>query len=71
MQEKDIVQSLSNLKRVVETQVDLSYFNSIVGQVFSDQKVYANIQSDVQFINQIGGQLFKDRKSTRLNSSHT
>ena len=58
MQEKDIAQSLSNLKKVVETQVDLSYFNSIVGQVFSDQKVYANIQSDVQFINQIGGQLF-------------
>jgi len=58
MQEKDIAQNLSNLKKVVETQVDLSYFNSIVGQVFSDPKIYANIQSDVQFINQIGGQLF-------------
>ena len=58
MQEKDIAQNLSNLKKVVETQVDLSYFNSIVGQVFSDPKIYANIQSNVQFINQIGGQLF-------------
>ena len=66
MQEKDIAQSLSNLKKVVETQVDLSYFNSIVGQVFSDQKVYANIQSDIQFINQIGGQLFNYFNNTYL-----
>ena len=54
----DISTNLNNLKLVTSTQVDLSYFNSLVGQVFSDPGVYANIQSDVQFINQIGGQLF-------------
>ena len=55
---KDITRSLNELKLITSTQVDLSYFNSLVGQVFSDPSVYANIQSDVQFINQIGGQLF-------------
>ncbi len=55
---KEITRSLNELKLITSTQVDLSYFNSLVGQVFSDSSVYANIQSDVQFINQIGGQLF-------------
>ena len=55
---KDITRSLNELKLITSTQVDLSYFNSLAGQVFSDPSVYANIQSDVQFINQIGGQLF-------------
>ena len=55
---KDITRSLNELKLITSTQVDLSYFNSLVSQVFSDPNVYANIQSDVQFINQIGGQLF-------------
>ena len=55
---KDITRSLNELKLITSIQVDLSYFNSLVDQVFSDPSVYANIQSDVQFINQIGGQLF-------------
>jgi hypothetical protein len=50
--------NLDNLKLVTTTQVDLSYFNSIVGYLFKDPSVYANITSDVQFINQIGSQLF-------------
>ena len=55
---KDISTNLNDLKLITSTQVDLSYFNSLVSSVFSDQSIYANIQSDVQFINQIGGQLF-------------
>jgi len=54
----DIATKLNDLKLVTSTQVDLSYFNSLGSQVFSDPNVYANIQADVQFINQIGGQLF-------------
>ena len=54
----DIATKLNDLKLVTSTQVDLSYFNSLASQVFSDPNVYANIQADVQFINQIGGQLF-------------
>ena len=55
---KDIGANFNDLKLVTATQVDLSYFNSLAGQVFSDPAIYANIQSDIQFINQIGGQLF-------------
>ena len=55
---KDISTNLNDLKLITSTQVDLSYFNSLVSSVFSDPTIYANIQSDVQFINQIGGQLF-------------
>ena len=55
---KDISTNLNDLKLITSTQVDLSYFNSLAGSVFSDPGIYANIQSDVQFINQIGGQLF-------------
>ena len=55
---KDISSNLNDLKLITSTQVDLSYFNSLVSSVFSDPTIYANIQSDVQFINQIGGQLF-------------
>ncbi len=55
---KDISTNLNDLKLITSTQVDLSYFNSLAGSVFSDPSIYANIQSDVQFINQIGGQLF-------------
>jgi hypothetical protein len=55
---KDIQISLTDLKVITSTQVDLSYFNSLVGAIFSDESIYANIQSDVKFINQIGGQLF-------------
>lgn len=55
---KDIGTNLKDLKIITTTQVDLSYFNILVGQVFSDPSIYANIQSDVQFINQIGSQLF-------------
>ncbi|RTK93881.1 MAG: hypothetical protein EKK61_00525 [Rickettsiales bacterium] len=55
---KDISTNLNDLKLITSTQVDLSYFNSLVGAVFSDPSIYASIQSDVQFINQIGGQLF-------------
>jgi len=55
---KDIQKSLTDLKVITSTQVDLSYFNSLVSSVFSDPSIYASIQSDVQFINQIGGQLF-------------
>ena len=55
---KDIATNLKDLKIITTTQVDLSYFNILVGQVFSDPSIYANIQSDVQFINQIGSQLF-------------
>jgi hypothetical protein len=55
---KDVATSLNDLKLITSTQVDLSYFNSLASQVFSDPGMYANIQSDVQFINQIGGQLF-------------
>jgi hypothetical protein len=54
----DIATTLSDLKLVTSTQVDLSYFNHLAGQIFSDSTLYANIQSDIQFINQIGGQLF-------------
>lgn len=50
--------NLDNLKLVTATQIDLSYFNSIVGYVFKDPSIYASVTSDVQFINQIGGQLF-------------
>lgn len=53
-----IVQNLLNLKIVTQTQVDMSYFNTIANQVFSDSNIYANIQSDVMFINQMGTQLF-------------
>ena len=55
---RDVATTLTDLKLVTSTQVDLSYINSLASQVFSDQKAYANIQSNVQFINQIGGQLF-------------
>ena len=55
---RDVTTTLTDLKLVTSTQVDLSYINSLAPQVFGDQKVYANIQSDIQFINQIGGQLF-------------
>ena len=55
---KDISTNLNDLKLITSTQVDLSYFNSLVSSVFDDPSIYANIQSDVQFINQIGGQLF-------------
>lgn len=55
---KDISTNLNDLKLITSTQVDLSYFNSLVSSIFSDPGIYANIQSDVQFINQIGGQLF-------------
>jgi hypothetical protein len=55
---KDISSNLNDLKLITSTQVDLSYFNSLVSSIFSDPSIYANIQSDVQFINQIGGQLF-------------
>jgi len=55
---KDISSNLNDLKLITSTQVDLSYFNSLVSSVFSDPSIYASIQSDVQFINQIGGQLF-------------
>jgi len=55
---KNVTTSLNDLKLVTSTQVDLSYFNSLANQVFSNPTVYANIQSDIQFINQIGGQLF-------------
>lgn len=55
---KDISSNLNDLKLITSTQVDLSYFNSLASNVFSDPSIYANIQSDVQFINQIGGQLF-------------
>ena len=55
---KDISTNLNDLKLITSTQVDLSYFNSLASNVFSDPSIYANIQSDVQFINQIGGQLF-------------
>ncbi len=55
---KDISTNLNDLKLITSTQVDLSYFNSLVSSVFSDPSIYASIQSDVQFINQIGGQLF-------------
>jgi hypothetical protein len=55
---KDISTNLKDLKIITTTQVDLSYFNIIAGQVFSDPNIYANIQSDVHFINQIGSQLF-------------
>jgi len=64
----DIATNLNNLKLVTSTQVDLSYFNSLAGQVFSDQTVYANIQSDIQFINQIGGQLFNYFSSSDPNT---
>ena len=55
---KDISTNLNDLKLITSTQVDLSYFNSLVSSVFDDPNIYASIQSDVQFINQIGGQLF-------------
>ena len=55
---KDISTNLNDLKLITSTQVDLSYFNSLASNIFSDPSIYANIQSDVQFINQIGGQLF-------------
>jgi len=55
---KDISTNLKDLKIITTTQVDLSYFNILVGQIFSDPSIYASIQSDVQFINQIGSQLF-------------
>ena len=55
---KDISTNLNDLKLITSTQVDLSYFNSLVSSVFDDPSIYASIQSDVQFINQIGGQLF-------------
>jgi hypothetical protein len=55
---RDVTTTLTDLKLVTSTQVDLSYINSLAPQVFGDPKIYANIQSDVQFINQIGGQLF-------------
>jgi hypothetical protein len=55
---KDISTNLNDLKLITSTQVDLSYFNSLVSSVFSDPSIYASIQSDVQFINQIGSQLF-------------
>jgi len=49
---------LSDLKLVNNTQVDLSYFNSLAPQVFSTPSTYSTIPSDIQFINQMGGQLF-------------
>ena len=52
------VQNLPNLKIVTQTQVDLSYFNSVVAQVFSQPSIYASIPSDVQCINQNGSYLF-------------
>ena len=55
---KDISTNLNDLKLITSTQVDLSYFNSLVSSVFDNPSIYASIQSDVQFINQIGGQLF-------------
>lgn len=54
----DIQTSLKSFKLISATQVDLTYFNSIAPQVFSDSKPYSVIQSDVQFINQIGATLF-------------
>jgi hypothetical protein len=64
----DIATKLNDLKLVTSTQVDLSYFNSLGSQVFSDPNVYANIQADIQFINQIGGQLFNYFSSPDLNT---
>ena len=64
----DIATKLNDLKLVTSTQVDLSYFNSLGSQVFSDPNVYANIQADVQFLNQIGGQLFNYFSSPDLNT---
>lgn len=55
---KDINNNLNDLKLITSTQLDLSYFNSLVKDVFTDSTIYANIQADVQFINQIGGQIF-------------
>jgi len=52
------VQNLPKLKVVTQTQVDLSYFNSVVGQVFSEPVLYACIPYDVQCVNQNGGYLF-------------
>lgn len=64
----NIATKLNDLKLVTSTQVDLSYFNSLGSQVFSDPNVYANIQADVQFLNQIGGQLFNYFSSPNLNT---
>jgi len=64
----DIATKLNDLKLVTSTQVDLSYFNSLASQVFSDPNVYANIQADIQFINQIGGQLFNYFSSSDPNT---
>lgn len=64
----DIATKLNYLKLVTSTQVDLSYFNSLGSQVFSDPNVYANIQADIQFINQIGGQLFNYFSNTDPNT---
>ena len=55
---KDISTNLNDLKLITSTQVDLSYFNILASNVFSDPSIYASIQSDVHFINQIGSQLF-------------
>ena len=44
---KDISTNLNDLKLITSTQVDLSYFNSLVSSVFSDQSIYANIQSSM------------------------
>lgn len=63
---KNIASSLNDLKLITSTQVDLSYFNSLAAEVFSNPSMYANIQSDVQFINQMGGQLFNYFNSTEV-----
>ena len=63
---KNIASSLNDLKLITSTQVDLSYFNSLAAEVFSNPSMYVNIQSDVQFINQMGGQLFNYFNSTEV-----
>jgi hypothetical protein len=54
----DISTNMSNLKLINDTQVDLSYLNSVAPLVFSDPRVYSTVQIDIQFITQMGNQLF-------------
>jgi len=60
----DILNKLSNLKLITQTQVDLSYISSFLPE---NSEEIAKLNQDVLFITQIGSQLFNVR--TEVNPS--
>lgn len=59
-----ITDYIDGSQKVSNTQVDLTYFNSLVASVFSDRTKYTKLLADLNFVNTVGARVFSYTSTT-------